>query len=186
MMKIPAPVLLVLAGLAAVPLVRAAAPMLSPPPAPTAQAGDVVTIDAIVKALYNAISGPMGRPRDWNRFRPLFLRGAQLIPAAPRPDGGSGLRVLDVEGYIQSAEPYFLRNGFFEREVARRLERFGNVAHLFSTYESRHAADDSKPLARGINSIQLVRDQGRWWVVTILWDAERADNPLLPQYLPRR
>ena len=188
--------LLALVVLALTPLARAApqqptAPAPAPPApspfaVPAANPADVVSIDAILKAVYNVISGPAGRPRDWNRMRSLFIRGARLIPAVPRQDRSSGLRVLDVEGYIQSAGPYFEKNGFFEREAARRLERFGNIAHAFSTYESRHAAEDSKPFARGINSIQLVRDEGRWWIVTIFWDAERPDNPLPPQYLPRR
>ena len=173
-------VLLVLAALAPAQLVAAA------PALPAADPADVISIDAIIKALYAVISGPMGRPRDWNRFRTLFLRGARLIATTPRPDGTSGLRVLDVEGYIQSADPAFVKNGFFEREVARRQDRFGNIAHLFSTYESRHATEDRRPFARGINSIQLIRDEGRWWLVTVIWDSERPNNPLPTQYLPRR
>jgi len=55
------------------------------------------------------------------------------------------------------------------------------MAQVFSTYESRHEKDGA-PFARGINSIQLLWDGGRWWVATILWDSERPDNPILPQY----
>ena len=182
-------VLLILAALALSLLAGAAAQHRTAQlaaAAPAVDPGDVVSIDAIVRALYSVISGPMGKPRDWNRFRSLFLRGAKLIATAPRPDGTSGLRVLDVEGYVQAADPSFMKNGFFEREVARRMDRFGNIAHLFSTYESRHAPEDRQPFARGINSIQLIRDEGRWWLVTVIWDAERPDNPLPTQYLPRR
>lgn len=183
-------VLFMLAALSLSPLASAAAQhrtaqLAAAAPAPAADPGDVVSVDAIVRALYSVISGPMGKPRDWNRFRSLFLRGAKLIATAPRPDGTSGLRVFDVEGYVQSVDPYFVKNGFFEREVARRMDRFGNVAHLFSTYESRHAPEDRQPFTRGINSIQLIRDEGRWWLVTVVWDSERPDNPLPTQYLPR-
>ena len=76
------------------------------------------------------------------------------------------------------------RSGFFEKEVARRVERFGNIAHVFSTYESRRHADDPQPFARGINSIQLMNDRNRWWVVTVFWQAERPENPIPAKYLP--
>ncbi|PYS40548.1 MAG: hypothetical protein DMF71_13055, partial [Acidobacteria bacterium] len=78
------------------------------------------------------------------------------------------------------------QNGFFEREVSRRVEKFGNIAHVFSTYESRHKLDDAKPFARGINSIQLMNDGSRWWIVTIFWQSEDEKNPLPAEYLRSR
>ncbi|MFL5582794.1 MAG: hypothetical protein ACJ8AO_20710, partial [Gemmatimonadaceae bacterium] len=94
-------------------------------------------------------------------------------------------RVLAPEEYVAGAGSRLEQNGFFEREIARRTERFGNVVHAFSTYESRHTASDAQPFARGINSIQLWNDGTRWYVVTIFWEAERPDSPIPPQYLPR-
>ena len=152
--------------------------------APAARPEDVSSIEAIVAALYDVISGPAGE-RDWDRFRSLFLPGARLIPAAPRPDGGP-LRVLTVEDYVRVAGGYFRENPFFERESARRADDFGNIAHVFSTYESRRAAEDPEPFVRGINTIQLVRHEGRWWVASIAWDEHRPDNPLPEKYLPVR
>jgi len=151
---------------------------------PVADTNDVRSIDAILHALYDVISGPAG-PRNWDRFRSLFWPGARLIPTGVRPDSGPRATVLDPEGYAARAGPRFLQNGFFEREASRRLERFGNIAHAFSTYESRHAAADSLPFARGINSIQLFFDGRRWWVVTVFWDAERPGLTIPPEYLPR-
>lgn len=156
------------------------------PPAPAANPKDVASMGAIIAALYATISGPAGQPRDWNRLRSLFAPGARLIPTAARPNAESGFRVLDVEGYIEGAGPYLEKNGFFEREIARRTESFGNITHVFSTYDSRHKADDAKPFSRGINSIQLMFDGTRWWVVTIFWDAERPDNPIPKKYLKSR
>jgi len=150
---------------------------------PNANPKDVASIDAIVGALYDTISGPIGHKRDWNRLRSLFAVGARLIPTAARPSGESGMRVLDVEGYISGAGPYLEKNGFFEREIARRTESFGNIAHVFSTYDSRHNANDAKPFARGINSIQLAFEGKRWWVVTIFWDAETPEKPIPKKYL---
>jgi hypothetical protein len=144
---------------------------------------DVSSIDAIVAALYDVISGPPGG-RDWDRLRSLYIPEARLIPTGTRPNGESGLRVLDVEGYIASASALFAEKGFFEREIARRTEAFGNVAHAWSTYEARWNEDDPEPFTRGINSIQLLHRDGRWWVVTVFWDNESAANPIPEQYLP--
>src|SRR4051794_13941329 len=146
------------------------------------RAEDVGSMEAIVNALYGSISGPAG-PRDWNRLRSLFLPGARMIPSGRRPDGSTAARVLSVEDFIKAVEPRTKAEGFFESEIHRRAERFGAVAHLFSTYESRHARDE-KPFVRGINSIQLFFDGKRWWVVTIFWDSERPDQPIPGEYLP--
>ncbi len=151
---------------------------------PAANASDVSSMDAIMRAVYDVISGPAGKKRDWNRMRSLFIPGARLIPTAPGKTGdGVASRVLDVEGYVTRAGSYLETNGFFEREAARRTEQYGNIAHVFSTYESRHKADDPKPFARGINSFQLMNDGKRWWIVTIFWQEETPTNPLPPKYL---
>jgi len=143
---------------------------------------DVASIDAIIMAAYDSISGPPGK-RDWNRVRSLFIPGARLIPTGRRQTGEVGSRVLTPDEYIQRSAPLLEKNGFFEREVSHRVEKFGNIAHVFSTYESRHAKDDAKPFARGINSIQLMNDGKRWWVVTVFWQGEDEKNPLPAEYL---
>jgi len=140
-------------------------------------------MDAILKSLYDVISGPAGQKRDWDRFRSLFYDQARLIPATRPAEGPPRARVLDVEGYVTRASGNMSSNGFYEKEIARRVDQFGSIAQVFSTYESRHAADDAKPFARGINSIQLYYDGTRYWIITIFWDAERADNPLPAKYL---
>ena len=159
-----------------------ASPAVNTPPANPA---DVATMDAIVAALYDVISGPPG-PRNWDRFRSLFAPGARLIPTGLRPTGEAGSRVLTPDDYIQRSSPLVEKNGFFEREISRRTERFANIAHLFSTYESRHAKDDAKPFARGINSIQMMNDGKRWWILTVFWQAEDDKNPLPAEYLRTR
>ena len=125
-----------------------------------ARPADVGSLEAILDSLYDSISGPAGS-RDWNRLRGLFLPGARLIPAVHRDDGTTAARVLTVDEYIKASEPRLKQEGFFEREIRRRIERFGSVAHVFSTYESRHALADAQPFARGINSIQLFFDGQR-------------------------
>jgi hypothetical protein len=145
---------------------------------------DVESIDAIIAASYDVISGPVGKKRDWNRDRSLFYPGARLIPTA-KPGSNDGLapQILDVEGFIARVEPYFAEHGFFETEIARRTEQFGHIAHVWSTYESRHSADDSRPFMRGINSFQLFYDGNRWWIVNIFWQQESAEDPIREEYL---
>jgi hypothetical protein len=145
---------------------------------------DVESIDAIIAAAYDVISGPAGQKRDWDRERSLFYPGARLIPTA-KPGANDGLapQILDVDGFIARVEPYFAEHGFFETEIAQRTEQFGHIAHVWSTYESRHSADDPKPFMRGINSIQLFYHGNRWWIVNIFWQQESAEDPIPEEYL---
>ncbi len=147
---------------------------------------DVASIDAIIMAAYDSISGPPGK-RDWNRVHSLFIPGARLIPTAENAGeislgGQIAPHLLDVDGFIERIRDHVEKNGFFEREVARRTEQFGNIAHVWSTYESRHNADDSEPFMRGINSIQLFYDGSRWWMLTIYWQHESTEQPIPEKY----
>ncbi len=163
---------------------QGAAPAAAQSAAPEARPGDVGTIDAIIGALYDVISGPATQKRDWGRMRSLFLPGAKLIPTGMHPDGKIGARYLSVDEYIGRAEPFMEKEGFFESELARRTEQFGNIAHVWSTYESRRAKGE-KPFARGINSIQLMNDGHRWWVVNIFWQGESPEQQLPQKYLEK-
>jgi hypothetical protein len=149
---------------------------------PAARPADVSSMDAIIKAVYDVISGSADQQRDWNRMRSLFVPGARLIAVHASKDSPNVARVLSVEDYIRRAEPLMAKKGFFERESHRTVERFGDIAQVFSTYESRYVATDAKPFERGINSFQLMFDGQRWWVVTIYWQGERPDRPIPKQY----
>ena len=155
------------------------------PTPPAANPADVATMDSIIAAVYDVISGPAGKKRDWDRMRSLFLPGARLIPTGARPNGAYGSRVVTVDEYIERSSGFFEKEGFYEREAARITEQFGQIAHVFSTYESRHAPEDAKPFQRGINSIQLMNDGKRWWIVTIFWQGEDEKSPLPEKYLKK-
>ena len=146
---------------------------------------DVASMDAIVAAIYDAISGAACQHRDWDRFRSLFAPGARLIPTAIGPDGKLIARVETPDEYVASVRNSMENNGFFEHEISRTVETFGSISQVFSTYESRRRADDEKPFARGINSIQLLNDGTRWWVVTVYWQGERPDRPIPAAYLKK-
>ena len=174
---------LLLAVLALAP--GAAAQEALPAPPPTRPA-DVASLDAILAAVYDVISGPAGRERDWDRFRSLFVPGARLIPTGRDADGNVRHRVLTPDEYIASSGPFLLERGFFEAEIGRAVERYGPVVHLMSAYESRFREDDREPFQRGVNSFQLLDDGTRWWVVSIFWSAETPDNPIPARLLERR
>ena len=153
-------------------------------------ASDVDSVDHLLAALYDVISGPAGQPRDWDRFRSLFLPDGRLgairadAPATADKAARKGDVVLLTPGmYVERDDPYFKTHGFFERSIANRVEEFGNLVHVWSTYESRHAADDAKPFTRGINSIQMVHAQGRYWLASVLWDDERPGLTLPEKYV---
>lgn len=152
------------------------------PATPEARPADVASIDAIAAAVYDVISGPAWQKRDWDRMRSLFVPGARLIPVTQAGTSRSA-RVLSVEDYITRSSAILEKDGFFEREIARRSEKFGDIAQLFSTYESRRKAEDPVPFIRGINSFQLMNDGKRWWIVTIFWQAERPDRPIPAEFL---
>jgi hypothetical protein len=152
---------------------------------------NVESIDAIVTAAYDGISGPAGKKRDWDRERSLYFPGARLIPTAMK----AGVRnvdlapqILDIDGFIARVEPFFEENGFYEKEIARRTEQFGNIAHVWSIYacravalrrrESRHNEGDPEPFMRGINPENIRR-----WIVNIYWQQESAENPIPQKYL---
>ena len=145
---------------------------------PAPKPDDVKSIDAIMGAVYDVISGPPGE-RDWTRFRSLFLSTARLTAATKDKDGTVRLRPMSADDYAARAGGYFLKNGFFERPIVNRVQTFGNIAQVFSSYESRNAPNE-KPFARGVNSIQAFNDGSRWWVISILWDEETPSNPLPP------
>jgi len=147
-----------------------------PPP----RADDVKSLDALLVAIYDVISGPAG-DRNWNRFRSLFAPQARFTTLNRNPDGSVTVTPLSEDEFIHLAGDLFKHQPFYEKAIVNQTQVFGNIAQVFSSYESRHAPNH-KPFERGINSIQLLNDGKRWWVLSILWDVERPDNPLPSEF----
>ncbi len=144
---------------------------------------DVASPESLIEAVYDVISGPAEaeRPRNWDRLRALFLPDARFVLArwlTPDGDERDELRAWDVDGFIEAARGFYAESAFYEREVWHRVDRFGNVAHVFSAYESRVGSADGDPVSRGVNSVQGVRHGGRWWIAHLVWDVETPANPL--------
>jgi len=149
----------------------------SSPPNP-----DVVSIDAIIAAFYDIISGGRGEPRDWKRDIELFVPGARHVAMSVR-DGKPVALPMDHAAHVARAEAIFRDVAFYEREIHRVERRYGNIAQVFSAYESRHEPD-GPVFARGVNFITLFFDGARWWIASAVWDGERPDNPIPRDWLP--
>ena len=144
----------------------------------------VSNIDEIVTALYASISGEKGEPRQWDLFNTLFTENAQLIPTGKNDEGKIGFRSMTPKYYEENNGKWLVENGFHETEIYRVTDTYGPVVHIFSTYESRRSKSDEEPFARGINSIQLLNDGERWWIMNVYWSSETEDNPIPQKYLP--
>jgi hypothetical protein len=151
---------------------------------------DVDTVEHLMAALYDVISGPAGQQRDWSRFRSLFLPDARMgvirpdvAATADKPARKSDAVLFTPDTYVERDDPVFRTMSFFEHSIANRIETFGNLTSVWSTYESRHDPKDVQPFARGINSLQIVHAQGRYWVANIIWDDERQGLTLPEKYL---
>ena len=145
---------------------------------------DVATVDGILAAFYDVISGPAGQPRQWSRDRTLYIPNVQFVSMNTDSTGRIHAAVMDHQMFVDGSNDGLVRRGFFEREIHRTTRRFGNVVHVFSSYEMRERAD-GPAIGRGINSIELFWDGTRWWIAAAQWDDERPDNPIPIEYLPR-
>jgi hypothetical protein len=150
-----------------------------------AKAADVATPDAILKAAYEVISGPQGKQRDWDRLRSLCVPDVHFIVVA-KAGSGDPVHSYSFDAFSSAAQKALQSEGFYEKGIANRVERFDRMAQVFSTYESRHNANDAKPFERGINSFQLANDGKRWWIVNIFWEQESPENPIPKKYLKQK
>jgi len=133
--------------------------------------------DQVIKALYDVISGPVG-PRNWGRFRSLFHQDAFMAAFNAKRE----LRKFSPIQYVQNNGPFFMQASFNEKEIGRKVNQFGNVAQVFTAYEFN--AGTTPPMTkRGINSIELIKEKGRWFIMSITWDEESKDQPIPSMYL---
>ncbi len=143
---------------------------------------DVKSVESIMKALTEVISGPGDQARDWERFNYLFTDDAKLIPTQRDENG----KVTYAYWTPAQYEEMFIKNrsgqDFYEQELFRITEAYGNIAHCFSTYSVKLEKDG--PISRrGINSIQLLKDNNRWYIMNVFWSNETIDEPLPDKYL---
>ena len=142
----------------------------------------VYSLDSTIETLYNVISAEKDIERNWKLFNYLFESNAKLIPSGKNKYGEYKIRYLSPTDYINSSGSWMKENGFIEKEINRKVETFGNIAHVFSTYEAFTSNTDKKPFMRGINSIQLYNDGDRWWIINVYWTQETQKNPIPKKY----
>jgi len=136
-----------------------------------ANSADLAAIDRTIRGVYDVISGPPGQKRDFDKMRSLFVPGATLKAIGPK-----GVRGGSLDDYITRNAAILEKEGFTERELGRRVELWGNLASAWSSYDGRTANGSFHE--RGINSIQLVKTDGKWLVASILWQEETPENSL--------
>lgn len=152
---------------------------------PEADPADVKSPDAIVNAMYDVISVGKKDSVDWDRLRSLYVPEARVISTSRIEGGGAQHDATTVEDFVRWGKrraQQLSGQGFVEREIQAETERFGDIAHVFSTYETILSAKGPEPVARGINSFQLWHDGDRWWIVSLMWHHEREDAPLPERY----
>jgi hypothetical protein len=177
-----------LAGPAFVALVTATPALAQDPPrvevpAIAADPADVGTIDGVITAFYDVISGPAGQPRQWARDRTLYVPDVRFVSMSVR-DGKPHATIMSHQQFVDRTNAGMVANGFYENEIHRVTRTFGNTTHVFSTYEMRDGS--GRLFGRGVNSIQLFWDGERWWISGVAWDDERPDNPIPAGLLPAR
>lgn len=150
---------------------------------PAAKPEDVGTTDQIINAYYASISAGKGEPRDWERLKSLVIPEMQYFSTRPAGDRLLPI-VLKIDDFIEANRKYFEKGGYFEKEINRKTDIFGNIAQIFSTFESRHRADEEPAYNRGVNSFQLIHDGERWWIISVTWCSESPAFPMPAQYLP--
>lgn len=167
----------------AVPATAAQAPVrpgsiAAHPDWPKANPDDVKSPQAIIAALSESISGEAGKPRDWNRFRSLFVpdAGRMVITRVPK-SGPSDVTVLSMEEYVARSTSNASPQSFFETPIAYDVQNFGRMTHVYESYGLHHTRD-GQPYARGVNSFELLSDGTRYYILQVYWDTERSDNPL--------
>lgn len=146
---------------------------------------DVASVDAVVAALYDVISGEAGAARDWDRFHGLFVPGATLGGIGRGPEGRLRVRPMSPADYIARNSAHLAAQPFYEREIGRRADGFGPVVNVLSAFQIANAPGAATPLQRGVNAIQLMNDGQRWWIVSVVWTGETPETPIPADLLTR-
>jgi hypothetical protein len=148
------------------------------------RAEDVASIDGVIKAFYEVISGPAGQPRQWGRDRSLYIPDVRFVSIEKKKDGTTEAKPISHQEFVDRSDASLVKGGFYESEIHRDTQQFGQIAHVFSTYESRIKVD-GPVIARGINSLELFNDGKRWWVLSVQWDEEREGLKIPEKWLAK-
>ena len=152
-------------------------------PAIAPRPDDVGSLDGIMRAFYEVISGPAGQPRQWSRDRTLYIPDVRFVSINVGKDGKTRAATMTHQQFVDQSDASLVKGGFYETELRRVTRSFGQVTHVFSSYEMRQRVD-GPVIGRGVNSLQLFNDGSRWWIASVAWDDEREGNPIPKELLP--
>jgi|AntRauTorcE11898_2_1112593.scaffolds.fasta_scaffold14681_1 hypothetical protein len=145
---------------------------------------NVSSIDSIVTSIYQVISGDKGEERNWDLHKTIFHPEARIISNYVDEEGKYQISFFTVDEYMNQFRDYFKENNTYEKDVNRVIEIFGNMAHVFSTFESYRNAEDSTPYKLGTASIQLYNDGDRWYVLNMYYKNESENDKVPNKYIP--
>jgi len=171
-----------LAVTAAAPLASLAAQQHVQVPTQAPRAQDVGSLDGIMKAFYEVVSGPAGQPREWGRDRSLYQPDIRFVQTGADRTGKTTVEVMTHQEFVDAADAGMVKNGFYETEIHRVTKTFGNITQVLSTYEMRSKLD-GPVFGRGINSLQIFWDGKRYWIASVIWDDERDGNTIPAELL---
>jgi len=145
---------------------------------PAAAPADVGSIADIVRVSYEVFSGPAGAPRQWRRDSTLYMPGATFV-SVDAPNGKVKVTIMTPDEYRRTNNAEFVKNGIFETEIGRRIERYSNVAEVRSVTVAR-TTPNGPVNGRWVNYFHLYWDGSRWWIASMVWDRERPGH-LIPK-----
>ena len=148
----------------------------------TAYGDEVGTLDGIIKAYYDVVTVKKGEKVSYERDSLLHVVNASVGMVEKGKDGKVRVRLITLKQFHQNSDAYLEKDGFYEKEISRKVENFGAIYHVWSTYESRNVAD-GPVIERGINSIELYFDGTRFWILSWVFDNESKEQPIPKKYL---
>jgi len=143
---------------------------------------EVGTLDGIIKAYYDVVTVKKGEKVSYLRDSCLHVPNASVGMAKKSKDGKIVLQLITLKQFHNASDAYLEKDGFYEREISRKVENFGAIYHVWSTYETRNVAD-GPVIERGINSIELYFDGTRFWILSWVFDNESKEQPIPKKYL---
>jgi hypothetical protein len=145
---------------------------------------DVSTLNGIMKSYYDVVTVEKGGKVYFERDSLLHMPDVRVGSASVSKSGKMVFHLMTLKEYHKRSDASLEREGFYEKEISRKVEQFGSIYHVWSTYESRHTKT-GPVIERGINSIELYFDGTRFWILGWFFDSERKGNPIPAKYLEK-
>ena len=145
----------------------------------------VQTIDKTIKTLYSILSAEADEIHNWELFLYLFHPEGKMIQYANNIDGLLEITFMSPKEYVNTIGKYLDERSFYEKEIYKKIDTYGSLAHVLSTYQSYRSKFDKKPYFTGLNSFQLVYQHRRWWIINNFWTREAIAEPFPKEFLQK-